>query len=70
MVRKGSAALLGEVGGFGGEKLGSEVACVCVVVCVAALAGSTVLELGVGGEEALVVGWTPEGLFASRLRNC
>lgn len=38
-----------------------------LVVDVAALAGLSVLELGVCWEEALVVGWTAEGFFATSL---
>lgn len=52
---------------LGGEEFRSEVAC-GLVVGVAALAGFSVLELGVGWEETLVVGWASEGLFATGLR--
>ena len=53
--------------GLGGEKLRSKISRVFFVVCVAALAGLAVLELGVGWEKALVVGWSAEGFLASRL---
>lgn len=52
--------------GLGGEQLGGQVAR-GFVVGVAALPGAAVLELGVGGEEALVVGWAAEGFFADGL---
>ena len=51
--------------GFGGKELGAEVS--SVAVGVAALAGLAELELGVGWEEALVVGGTALGFFASGL---
>lgn len=53
------------MGRLGGEELGAEIA--DLLVDCAALAGLTEFELGVGGEEALMVGGTAEGLFATRL---
>lgn len=70
VLGNGSAAtvLLGKVGGLGGEELSSEIlGCVVFVVRVPALAGLAVLELGVGWQEALVVGRSSQGFFASRL---
>jgi hypothetical protein len=60
--------LLLEVRCLGGEELRSEVAR-RFVIGVAALAGFSVLELGVGRQEALVVGWAAESLFATGLRT-
>ena len=57
---------------LGGEQLGGQVAlggAVGVVVGRAALAGAAVLEVRVGGEEALVVGWAAEGFLALGLRR-
>jgi hypothetical protein len=51
--------------GFSGEQLGAEIA--GVAVGRAALAGLAEFELGVGGEEALMVGWAAEGFFAAGL---
>lgn len=53
------------MGGFGSEELGSEVA--RGFLSIAALTGLTIFELGVGWEEALMVGWTSEGFFATGL---
>jgi hypothetical protein len=61
-----AAVLLGKVHALGGQELGGEVAA-GFVVDVAALAGLSVLELGVRWEETLVVGWAAEGFFASGL---
>lgn len=63
-----AAVLLGEVSGFGGEKLSSEVA-LGLVICVAALAGLSEFELRVGGLQALVVRWAAEGFFATSLEE-
>lgn len=62
------ALLLREVDGLSGQKLGSKVARGSVVIGIAALPGLAVLELCMGGEEALVVGRATEGFFASCLR--
>lgn len=53
------------MGGFGGEELGAQVA--RVAVGVAALAGLAEFKLGVGWEEALVVGGAAERFFAAGL---
>lgn len=53
------------MGGFGGEELSAKVA--GVAVGGAALAGLAEFKLGVGGKEALVVGWTAKGFFAASL---
>jgi hypothetical protein len=67
VVDQGRAAiLLGEMGGFSGEKLGCEIAGRSFIGGTA-LAGLTVLELGMGWEKALMVGRTSEGLFATGL---
>lgn len=63
--RQSPAVLLGEVRSLGGEQLSGQVARVGFVVD--ALACLAVFELGVGGEEALVVGWAAEGIFAAGL---
>ena len=58
---------------LGGEQLGGEVALGGAVGIVgvgrAALAGAAVLEVRVGGEEALVVGRAAEGFLALGLRG-
>lgn len=53
------------MGGLGGQELGAQVP--CLLVGGAALACFPELELGVCWEEALVVGWTAECLFAASL---
>lgn len=53
------------MGGLGGQQLGAQVP--GLLVGGAALACFSELELGVCWEEALVVGWTAEGLFAACL---
>lgn len=50
---------------LGSKELGAEIA--GVAVGGASLARLAEFELGVGGEEALVVGWAAEGFFAARL---
>jgi hypothetical protein len=60
------AILLGEMGGFGGEKLGCEIASRSFIGSTT-LAGLTVLKLGMGWEKALMVGRTTEGFFATGL---
>ena len=68
MVRAGrghAAVLLGEVGGLGGEELGSQIA--RAVVGSASLARLAELELSVGGEKSLVVCWTAQGLLSTSL---
>lgn len=62
---EGGAALL-EVGSLSGKELGGEVTG-GFVVGISALAGFSVLELGVCGQKTLVVGWTAESFFASSL---
>ncbi len=61
------ALLLGEMGGLGGEQLGSQVVRAVLVVGVAALARAAVLELRVCGEEALMVGRAAKGVLATGL---
>jgi hypothetical protein len=50
-----------------GKEFGAEIA--GVAISGATLAGLAEFELGVGGEEALVVGWTAEGFFAAGLEQ-
>ncbi|EEY20631.1 predicted protein [Verticillium alfalfae VaMs.102] len=64
--RQGGAVLLGGVRGLGSEELGGEITRrVVVFVGGAALASLAELELGVGGQEPLVVGRAAEGLLAA-----
>lgn len=60
-----AAVQLGVVGSLGGQQLGTKVT--GLLVGRAALACFSELELGVCWEEALVVGWTAQGLFATCL---
>lgn len=54
--------------GLGGKKIGGEVARGALgCVGIASLASLAVFELGVRGEEALVVGWAAKGFLASGL---
>lgn len=53
--------------GFGGEELGAEIT--GFLVDGTALAWFAEFELGMGGKEALMVGWTAEGVFATRLEG-
>lgn len=63
--RRPAAVQLGVVRGLGGQELGAQVP--GLLVGGAALACFSKLELRVCWEEALVVGWTAEGLLATGL---
>lgn len=67
--RRAVALLLGVMGGLSGEQLGSKIVRVVFVVGVTALARAAVLELGVCGEKALMVGRATEGVLAAGLHE-
>lgn len=67
--RERGALDFGEVGCFGGQEFGAEIAYLVLLVGRAALARLAELELRVRWEEALVVCWSFEVFFSASLRG-